>query len=78
MVRSLRRRARLVTVGFSRGQEVVMVSRLLITVGILLGMSACGGTQPAQEPAVPAGASPAGGAPVFEYDPTWPEAAIAR
>ena len=40
---------------------------------MVMAMSACGGTQPAQEPAVPAGASPAGGAPVFEYDPTWPK-----
>ena len=38
---------------------------------MVMAMSACGGTQPAQESAVPAGASPAGGAPVFEYDPTW-------
>ena len=40
---------------------------------MVMAMSACGGTQPAQELAVPAGASPAGGAPVFEYDPTWPK-----
>ena len=40
---------------------------------MVMAISACGGTQPTQEPAVPAGASLASGAPVFEHDPTWPK-----